>query len=50
MLEKTETVFNIRLNYHRKDVSSPKSILADLHFRKLDIPSIYMQNLHESNN
>ena len=33
-VEKAETAFNIRLNYHRKNVSNPKSIPADLHFRK----------------
>ena len=31
---KAETAFNIRLNNHRKDVNNPKSIHADLHFRK----------------
>ena len=31
---KAETAFNIRLNNHMKDVSNPKSIPADLHFRK----------------
>ena len=31
---KAETAFNIRLNNHRKDVNNPKSIPADLHFRK----------------
>ena len=31
---KAETGFNIRLNNHRKDVNNPKSIPADLHFRK----------------
>ena len=31
---KAETPFNIRLNNHRKDVNNPKSIPADLHFRK----------------
>ena len=31
---KAETAFNIRLSNHRKDVSNPKSIPADLHFRK----------------
>ena len=31
---KAETAFNRRLNNHRKDASNPKSILADLHFRK----------------
>ena len=32
---KAETAFNIRLNNHRKDINNPKSIPADLHFRKL---------------
>ena len=31
---KTETTFNIRLNNHRKNVNNPKSIPADLDFRK----------------
>ena len=31
---KTVKVFNIRLNNIRKDVSNPKSIPADLHFRE----------------
>ena len=31
---KAETAFNIRLSNHRKDVSNPKSIPVDLHFRK----------------
>ena len=31
---KAETAFNIRLNNHRKDVNNPKSIPADLDFRK----------------
>ena len=31
---KTETAFNVRLNNHRKDVSNPKFIPADLHFKK----------------
>ena len=31
---KAETAFNIRLNNHRKDVNNPKSIPADLNFRK----------------
>ena len=31
---KAETAFNIRLNSHRKNISNPKSIPADLHFRK----------------
>ena len=31
---KAETAFNIRLNNHRKDVNNPKSIPADLLFRK----------------
>ena len=31
---KAETAFNIRLNNHRKDVNNPKSIPADLRFRK----------------
>ena len=31
---KSETAFNIRLNNNRKDVSNPKSIPVDLHFRK----------------
>ena len=31
---KAETAFNIRLNNHRKDVNNPKSIPADLHFKK----------------
>ena len=30
-----ETAFNIRLNNHRKNVNNPKSIPADLYFRKL---------------
>ena len=33
-VRKAETAFNIRLNNHRKDISNPKSIPADLHFRK----------------
>ena len=31
---KVETAFNIRLNNHKKDVNNPKSITANLHFRK----------------
>ena len=31
---KAETVFNVRLNKHMKDVSNLKSILADLRFKK----------------
>ena len=31
---KAETTFHIRLNNHRKNVNNPKSIPADLHFRK----------------
>ena len=31
---KAERAFNVRLNNHRKDVDNPKSIPADLHFRK----------------
>ena len=31
---KAETAFNIRLYSHRKNISNPKSIPADLHFRK----------------
>ena len=31
---KAETAFNIRLKNHRKDVNNPKSIPANLHFRK----------------
>ena len=31
---KTVKVFNIRLSNIRKDVSNPKSIPADLHFRE----------------
>ena len=31
---KAETAFDIRPNKHRKDVSNPKSIPANLHFRK----------------
>ena len=31
---KAETAFNIRVNNYRKDVNNPKSIPADLHFRK----------------
>ena len=31
---KAETAFNLRLNNHRKGVSNPKFILADMHFRK----------------
>ena len=31
---KAETAFNIRLNNHRQDVNNPKSIPADLDFRK----------------
>ena len=30
---KAKAPFNIRLNNQRKDVSNPKSILADLHFK-----------------
>ena len=33
---KIETLFNIRLNNHRKDVKDPKAILADKHFQKSD--------------
>ena len=33
-VEKAETASNITLNNHRKDVNNPKSIPADLHFRK----------------
>ena len=29
---KAETAFSIKLNNHRKNVSNPKSITADLHF------------------
>ena len=36
----------IGVNNHRKDVSNPKSIPADLHLRNLGTHSIYMQNLH----
>ena len=39
---KAETAFSIRLNNHRKNVNNPKSIPADLHFRK---PG-YSFNLH----
>ena len=39
---KSEAAFNIRLNSHRKDVNNPKSIPADLHFRK----SGHSFNLH----
>ena len=31
---KSWKAFNIRLNNHRKDVTNPKSIPADMHFRK----------------
>ena len=31
---KAKAALNIRLNNHRKDLSNPKSIPADLHFRK----------------
>ena len=31
---KAETTFIIRLDNHRKDINNPKSIPADLHFRK----------------
>ena len=31
---KAETALNIGLNKHRKDVNNPKSIPADLHFKK----------------
>ena len=31
---KAETAFNIRLSNHRKDKNNPKSIPANLHFRK----------------
>ena len=31
---KNETLFNIRLNNHRKDVKDAKVILADKHFQK----------------
>ena len=31
---KVEIAFNIRLYNHMKDVSNPKSIPANLHFRK----------------
>ena len=31
---KAETTFSIRLTSHRKDVSNPKSVPAELHFRK----------------
>ena len=33
-VEKTKKAFNIRLSNHREDVNNPKSIPADLHFRK----------------
>ena len=39
---KAETVFNRRLNNHRKDVNNPKTIPADLHLRKTG----YSFNLH----
>ena len=39
---KAETAFNIRLKNHRKDVNNPKSIPADLHFRKPE----HSLNLH----
>ena len=31
---KVETVVSVRLNKHMKDVSNPKSILADFRFKK----------------
>ena len=31
---KAKTAFNIRINNHRKDVNTPKSIPSDFHFRK----------------
>ena len=31
---KAEIAFNIRLNSNRKDENNPKSILANLHFKK----------------
>ena len=33
-VEKAETAFNIRINNHRKNVSNPKFIYANLHFTK----------------
>ena len=33
-VEKAEKAFNIRLNNHRKYATNPKSIPADMHFRK----------------
>ena len=41
-LGKAETAFKMRLNNHKKDVSNPKSIPADLHFRK----PVHSFNLH----
>ena len=40
---KSWTAFNIRRNNHRKDITNPKSITADLHVRK---PG-HSLNLHE---
>ena len=31
---KAETAFNIKLNNHKKSITNPKSIPADLNFRK----------------
>ena len=42
MLQKAETAFNIELKNYRKDVSNPKSIPVDQHFRK----SWHSFNLH----
>ena len=33
-VEKAETAFNLRLNYHRKDTKKPNSILACKHFQE----------------
>ena len=33
-VRKAEAAFSIRLSKHRKDETNPKSISADLHFRK----------------
>ena len=42
-VEKTETEFNIRLNYHRKDLWKPDAILASRHFSGKD----HNFNIHE---
>ena len=55
---KAETAFNRRLNNHRKDVNNPKSIPADLNFRKpghsFNLHAIFtlieqLSNIHKTN-